>query len=64
MRKGFQVGTKLWKKWEQNYGKKEELEFAWKFKQTYNLNYKHVCTCQTSKKKSDTHSLGFLNKSI
>ena len=26
-------------------GKKEDLEFAWKFKQAYNLNYKHVCTC-------------------
>ena len=35
---GKKMGTKLW-------GKKEDLEFAWKFKQTYNLNYKHVCTC-------------------
>ena len=23
-------------RWEQNYGKKEDLEFAWKFKQAYN----------------------------
>jgi len=32
------MGTKLWEK-------KEDLEFAWKFKQAYNLDYKHVCTC-------------------
>ena len=36
--------------------KKEDLEYAWKFKQAYNLNYKHVCTCYTSKKSDNSLS--------